>query len=150
MRHQLGTGRDVVEHHGESDLRSHLVGPEGEVDHDAEVPTTASDRPEQVRILVVAGGDELARRQDDLSGQQIVTAQPPLPVEPTDATAERQAADTGRRHHAPGTASPNTWVSRSTCPHVAPPWTRTVWLAGSTQTPFMSRRSSTRPPSTVP
>ena len=100
---------------------------------------------------VVAGVDELARCQDDLSGEEIVTAQAPLPVKPTDATAERQT----RRHRwsrprPPGRPDRRSGSSRSTCPHVAPPWTRTVWLAGSTQTPFMSRRSSTRPPSTVP
>ena len=47
----------------------------------------------------------------------------------------------------PGTASPKSCVSRSKSPQVAPPWARTVCVAGSTWTPRICERSMTRPPS---
>ncbi len=100
LRHQLGAGRRVMEDRGQGDVRSDLMGPEGEVDHDTEVPAATPDRPEQVRVVLLAGGDEFARRQHDLRRQKIVTGQTPLAVEPADAPAEGQTGDAGGRDHA--------------------------------------------------
>ncbi len=47
----------------------------------------------------------------------------------------------------PVVARPWSWVSRLNSPHVTPPCARTVRRVGSTQTPFMSERSSNNPPS---
>ena len=50
----------------------------------------------------------------------------------------------------PGVAKPIACVSWSKSPHVTPPCARTVPVAGSARTPFMSERSITMPSSQVP
>jgi hypothetical protein len=65
--------------------------------HDTEVPAAATQCPEQIGILRLVGRDDASVRQDDVGGQQVVDRQPVFAGEVTDAAAERQAADAGRR-----------------------------------------------------
>jgi hypothetical protein len=58
-RHQLGTGRCIVEHHRKRHLGADFMGSEREVHDDAEVPAATSDRPEQIGMLVGAGRHEV-------------------------------------------------------------------------------------------
>ncbi len=72
--------------------------PEEERRHDAEVAAAASQRPEEIRVLVGAGGDEAAVREDDIRREQVIDGQPVLAGQVPDAAAERQAADAGAGH----------------------------------------------------
>lgn len=65
--------------------------------HDAEVAPPAADRPEQVRVLVLAGGDDLAVGEDHLYRDQVVTCEPVDRGRPAVAASCREAADAGAR-----------------------------------------------------
>ena len=69
---------------------------EGELGDDAEVAAAAADRPEEVGVLVGAGGDDLARGRDDLGRHQVVDRQPVLAHHEADAAAGRQPAEADR------------------------------------------------------
>jgi hypothetical protein len=73
------------------------VQPEQERGDDAEVPSAATERPEQVRVLVVARADDVAVGQDDLGLEQVVDGQAALAGEVAEAAAEREPADPGGR-----------------------------------------------------
>ena len=73
----------------------------GRVDH-AEVAAAAAQPPEQLGVLVVAGADDLARRGDQLRGDQVVAGEPVLGGEVADAAAEGEAGDPGGADHAAG------------------------------------------------
>ena len=131
--------------------RAHPVEPELERGDDAEVAAAAAQRPEQVRVLGLAGMDQAAVRGDDVrgdrgcrrSGRALRISQPipPPSVKPAMPVVETSP---------PVTASPNACVSWSS---VAPRGAGLrAWrsaLAGSTRTPFIGDRSITRPPSQV-
>ncbi len=88
------------------DDRAHRVQPVAELGDDAEVAAAAADRPEQVRVLVGAGGDLRAVGEDDVRAEQVVDREAVLAGQVADAAAERQSADAGgaqdaeRRGHA--------------------------------------------------
>ena len=60
---------------------------------DTEVAAAAADRPEEVRVLVGAGGQEPTIGGHDLDGLERVDGQAVLAHEPADAAAEREAGD---------------------------------------------------------
>ena len=51
---------------------------------DAEVTATAAHSPEQIGVLVLAGGDQLAIRRDEVDGEQVVDRRPVLAHQPAD------------------------------------------------------------------
>ena len=67
---------------------------------DAEVPSGAAHAPKQIRVAVLAGGDELAVRSNEVNGEQVVDRRAVLAHQPADPTAERQAGDPGVRDDA--------------------------------------------------
>ena len=70
--------------------------PEEEGGDDPEVATAAPQRPEEIRVLLLAGGDEAAVGEDDVGLEQIVDRQAELAGEMADTAAEGDAADAGR------------------------------------------------------
>jgi hypothetical protein len=80
--------------------------PQRERRHDAEVAAPAAERPEQVRVLILARGDDAAVRQHDLRGQQVVDREPVLAGEIPVPSAERQPAHPGRRDDPRGRRKP--------------------------------------------
>ena len=80
----------------------HRVGLEQEAGDHAEIAAAAAQRPEEIRILRRAGGDETAVRQHHVGLEQIVDGQPVLPGQVAGAAAERQASDAGGRDDAEG------------------------------------------------
>ena len=73
---------------------------------DAEVPAAAAHAPEQIRVVVLAGGDELAVRSDEVDGEQVVDRRAVLAHQPADPAAERQAGDAGVRDDAADRGEP--------------------------------------------
>ena len=70
---------------------------ERELGHDAEVAAAAAHGPEELGVLVGARRDALAVGEHDLGREQVVDRQAVPAREVTDAAAERQPADAGRR-----------------------------------------------------
>src|SRR5215218_6298959 len=64
---------------------------------DAEVAAAAAERPEQVRVLVGAGAQELTVCGHHLEGQDVVAGQPVFPCKPAYASAQRQPCYTRLR-----------------------------------------------------
>src|SRR5215210_2050832 len=61
---------------------------------EAEVATaTTAAGPEELRLLPLAGSDDLARRRYQLDLEQVVAGEPVLSLAHADPSAERQAAD---------------------------------------------------------
>ena len=89
----------LVEHRPAVDVLDRAE-PELERRHDTEVAATTPDRPEEVRVVLVAGDVEGAVPGDHVRRQQVVQSQPQPPREVADATAEGQAADAGGRDDA--------------------------------------------------
>ena len=81
------------------------VAAEGEGGDDAEVAAATAQRPEQVPVRALAGGDERAVGEDHVGGEQVVDRQPEPPGQVADASPEGQPADAGggdepgRRRH---------------------------------------------------
>ena len=83
-----------------------LVEAELERGDDAEVAAAAAQRPEQVRVLVLARADPLAARQHDLRADEVVDRQAVLAGEVAEAAAEREPADAGGRDDPAGGGEP--------------------------------------------
>src|SRR4029079_17611544 len=60
---------------------------------DTKIAAAAAQRPKQIRIFVGIGFHEFAVRQDYISGEQIIDAQPALAGQMTDSSAQSQSAD---------------------------------------------------------
>ena len=72
------------------------VEPELEAGDDAEVAAATADRPEQVRVRVLARGDLPPIGGDDLDRDEGVDGQAVLAHQPADPATERQPADADR------------------------------------------------------
>ena len=57
---------------------------------DAEVTAAAAHSPEQIGVLVLAGGDQLAIRRDEVDGEQVVDRRPVLAHQPADPASQGQ------------------------------------------------------------
>ena len=64
--------------------------------HDAEVPSPAAERPEEIRLAFRVGLDDRAVGEHHGRGDEVVDREPERPAEVADAAAERQAAHSGR------------------------------------------------------
>ncbi len=73
---------------------------------DAEVAAAAAQRPEQLRVLVLAGVQVLAVGGHDVGADEVVAGQAALADQPADAAAEREPGDAGGRHQSPGDRQP--------------------------------------------
>jgi hypothetical protein len=123
---------------------------EDERRHDAEVAAAAAEGPEEVGILVGAGGDALAAGQHDVGRQRVVDRQPVLARQVAVAAAEREAADPGGGDDAADRREPVLVRGAIDVAPRAPPPTRAVRAAGSTSTSRIGERSMTTPSSTMP
>src|SRR5207245_4118552 len=66
----------------------------------AEVAATTAYCPEQVGMLLGAGGDKAAIGEHHVNAEQVVECQAQCTREVTDASAQRQSTDTGTRNQA--------------------------------------------------
>ena len=73
---------------------------------DAEVPAAAVQRPEQVGVLVRAGGDPGAVGGHQLDRDQVVARETVLALEPPRSATEREPGDSGGRHTPAGGRKP--------------------------------------------
>src|SRR5262249_58353214 len=64
---------------------------------DAEIATTAAQRPKQIRIVLLARFDPPTIGGDDVGGYEIVDGQTELAADPAESAAEREAGDTSGR-----------------------------------------------------
>ena len=65
--------------------------PEQERGHNPEVAAAAADRPEELRVALGIGRDELARCQDDVRLEEAVDGQAEAAAQVADAATEGQA-----------------------------------------------------------
>ena len=70
-------------------------------DH-AEVTAAASQRPEQVGVLILGRAQQLAVGRHDVDGEEVVDREAVLAHQPTDATAEGEPGDAGVAHDSAG------------------------------------------------
>ena len=82
------------------------MDPELERRGDPEVAAASVERPEQLRVLVLARGHLPPVGRDQVHGDQAVARQTELPLEPSGAAAQRQARHAGRRYAPAGGPEP--------------------------------------------
>ena len=82
------------------DDRPQIVHAELEPGDDAEIAAAATDRPEQIRLLIRVDARESAVCRDDVGFDETVDREPEAPAEISHAASERQAPDPRVRHHA--------------------------------------------------
>ena len=70
-------------------------------DH-AEVAAAATQRPEQVGVLVLGRAQPLAVGRHDIDREEVVDRETVLAHQPADATAEREPGDAGVAHDSAG------------------------------------------------
>jgi hypothetical protein len=66
------------------------------------LPPPPREAPEELLVLLRAGGQEFAVCRDDVDGAHVVARQSEAPAEPAESAAEREAAHAGVRHGARG------------------------------------------------
>jgi hypothetical protein len=84
---------------GASINRAHLVQSIFKRSNNAEVPTTATDSPEQVGIFRCVRGHQSSLRRHHIGGNDVVDSQPEFGVKISPAAAQRQSGDADCRHH---------------------------------------------------
>ena len=67
-----------------------------EARHNTEIPATATQRPEEFRVLRRTGGYQAPIRQHNIGLEQVVNGQAVLAREIAVASAEREARNAGR------------------------------------------------------
>ena len=100
---RLGQGDEFRDHPGAGRQQQHAANDRGdrvqpvlEAGGHPEVAATAADRPEQVRVVVGVGPQQLAVGGDEVGGQQVVDGQAVLADQVADAAAEGDPADADR------------------------------------------------------
>ena len=86
--------------------RAEGVERELELGHDAEVAAAAAQRPEQLRVAVLAGDHHAAVRGHDDRAHEVVAGEPGRAHQEPDAAAQGQAADPGIDERAAGRRQP--------------------------------------------
>ena len=74
--------------------------------HDAEVPAAASERPEQIVVLLLAADQSFAARGDDLGGDEVVAGEATAAGKEAEASTEGEPGDTRRGDDASRRAQP--------------------------------------------
>jgi hypothetical protein len=95
----LGGLLQRLQDHAADDV-PHRVHAELERGDDAEVAAAAAQRPEQVGVVCLAGGEHVAVGGDERGGEQVVGRQAVLAREPADPAAERQTRHARGGDHA--------------------------------------------------
>ena len=95
-REELRRRRERMQHRTAEDA-GERVRAVLERDHDAEVDPAPTERSEEIAIGALARDDDLAGREHDLGGQQIVCGHPELAHQPGDTPAERETPTSDRR-----------------------------------------------------
>ena len=130
------------------DGRADLVQRKGERRDHAEVGARAADRPEQVGVLVAAGGADLAVGGDDLDREQVVDRPAEAARQIAEAAAERQARDADLREEAQRRGEAVALRGVVDVPEREPAPTVAVLASGSTSTVRSADMSIVSPPST--
>ena len=129
------------------DGRADWVQREPERADDAEVPAAASQRPEEVGVVVGRRPHDVALAVTTSASTRLSTVSPCLrmshPMPPPRLRPPTPVWPT----MPPVVARPWACVSWSTSPHRAPPWTRAVRSTRSTETARIAERSMTIPSS---
>ena len=94
---KLGRIREGMDQQTRENLRPKCMQPEFEARDDPEIAAAATERPEQVRILRLAGATDLAIGRDDICANQIVDRHAELSRGPAEATAQREPGNSRRR-----------------------------------------------------
>ncbi len=100
--HDFGGVLRRPEHRSGQDGGSDRVQREPEPAHDAEVPASASQRPEQVGVIGDRRPDDLALGGDHLDLHEVVDGEPVLAHQPANAATQADAADAGVADDAAG------------------------------------------------
>ena len=95
-QHLAGILERMEDRSGQHD-RPHGVKPVLERGDDAEVAAAATDAPEEVRVLILAGGENLAVGRHQVDRDQVVYRRPVLSHEPADTAAQGEPRDAGVR-----------------------------------------------------
>src|SRR6266404_7220877 len=82
------------------------MGLELEKGDNAEISTSAAERPEEIVVFRSAGSKHFAVGCDHLQRQQIVDGHPVLTDQPANTTSEGQATNTSLGHYAAGDCKP--------------------------------------------
>src|SRR5215203_5803471 len=143
-------GRIRIKGHAANDHRTDRVQSVLEGRDDAKIAAAASERPEQVAIVIDAGSNQPAVGEHDVCAEQIVDRHAERPPEPTKATTERESSNSCIATVPPVVASPCAWVAASNSVHFTPGSARAVRVAASTVMAFIEEKSMTRPSSQVP
>jgi len=98
---QVGAVAQLEEHGAAVDVLDR-VQPELQRGHQAEVAAAAAQRPEEVRVLPLAGHQETAVGGHHVGRDQVVAGEPVATAEIAHAAAERQAAHAGGGDDAAG------------------------------------------------
>lgn len=77
--------------HAGEDLRTEGMQPEFQLRDYPEAASTASQCPEQLRVLVLGGADDPAVPGHEVGGEQVVAGKSVLAFEPARASAERES-----------------------------------------------------------
>ena len=93
LAERLGGILGLVQGHADAHHRAEVLRPEGESGDHPEVAAAAPQRPEQVRVLVGRGLDDLAAGQHDLQRDELIAGQPVLAGEPADPAAQGQTGN---------------------------------------------------------
>ena len=99
---ELAPALGGVQHEAGEHLAGQGMQPELERGHDPEVAASASQGPQQFRVLVGAGADQVAVGSDEFGRQQVVARQPVLALQPTRAAAQREPGHAGAGDAAAG------------------------------------------------
>ena len=73
---------------------------------DAEIAAAAAQAPEELLVLLRAGGQEFSVRRDHVDGAHVVAGEAEAAAEPAEAAAQREPAHAGVRHRARGGRQP--------------------------------------------
>ena len=93
-QHLAGILERMEDRSGEHD-RPHGVKPVLERGNDAEVAAAAAEAPEEVRVLILAGGENLAIGRHQVDRDEVVDRGPVLSHQPADTAAQGEARDAG-------------------------------------------------------
>ena len=96
--HHLGTALEREEHRSGKHRRADRVRSEAERRDHPEVAAAAPESPQQLGVVVLARGDQLPVRRDDVGPHEVVDAQTVLAGQPPDPAAEGETGDARVRH----------------------------------------------------
>ena len=99
---KLSGGLERVDHQTSSHDRAHRMEPVLERGDYPEVRAGAPHAPEEIRVLVLARGEDTSVRGDDLDGEQVVGREAVSTHQVAEAATERVTGDAGRGHRPAG------------------------------------------------